>query len=174
MAALFFSPIRGLSFIIIGVFLGVILGNFIGIVPYAYTPSRHFVCTLILIVPMWIRMLVSSIFYNYNFFIAHLVPKSSPEYIAPFLCVSEMLSNLFRGVTLPSRLTLNMICGHLALSLRTLCSDYLYLVSKDRFFLSGAFTSALSVIEVLVCCLQLYILVRLLLVYADEHTPAKV
>ena len=58
--------IPGTIYIFISVFFFIIFSNFIGLIPYIFTRTRHLSITLVLALPIWLGTIVFSIIFQYN------------------------------------------------------------------------------------------------------------
>lgn len=88
--------------------------------------------------------------------LAVLLPSNTPWYLMPFLCLVELISSLVRPLTLRFRLMANLSAGHILLRL----------ITKVNFFwISGIL---LCILELIVCVIQGFVFVILLIVYLEE------
>nr|UBI44031.1 ATP synthase F0 subunit 6 [Eysarcoris annamita] len=108
---------KGVSLLMISLFMFILINNFMGLMPYIFTSSSHLVFSLTLALPLWLSMMIFGWFKNTNSMFAHLVPTGTPSVLMPFMVLIETISNLIRPGSLAVRLTANMIAGHLLMSL---------------------------------------------------------
>ena len=107
----------GASTIFISLFSLIVFNNFLGLLPYVFTRSRHIAITLSLSLPLWITLMGFGWFTHTNHIFAHLVPQGTPPVLIPFIVLIETIRNIIRPGTLAVRLAANIIAGHLLLTL---------------------------------------------------------
>jgi ATP synthase subunit 6 len=106
-------------------------------------------------------------------FLQHFLPAGLPILITPFLILIELVSAFSRMFSLAIRLFSNITAGHALLKI--LSSFLLNLVigfSVIFLFLSGFLFIALvaiSLLEIIIASLQVYVFVSLLLIYINEE-----
>ena len=66
------------------IFLLILYYNFIGIIPYTFSWTRHLVVNLSLSLLLWLRIVMIRFSSNPTRFIAHLVPTGTPLLLTPF------------------------------------------------------------------------------------------
>lgn len=148
----------------IGIFIFIIINNFIGLFPYIFTRSRHLIYSLSLSLPMWLGLMFFGWIKNTKFILCHLVPQGTPFALIFFIVLIESLRNVIRPFTLSIRLTANIIAGHLLLTLlRRFIPDIfvLYLVVL-------LVQLMLLILEISVSLIQSYVFVILIILYLKE------
>nr|YP_009654840.1 ATP synthase F0 subunit 6 [Placosternum urus]QCI09408.1 ATP synthase F0 subunit 6 [Placosternum urus] len=108
---------KGITLMMISLFLFIMMNNLLGLLPYIFTSSSHLVFSLTLALPLWFSTMLFGWFKNTNSMFAHLVPNGTPALLMPFMVIIESISNIIRPGSLAVRLTANMIAGHLLMSL---------------------------------------------------------
>nr|AVJ52337.1 ATP synthase F0 subunit 6 [Scutiphora pedicellata] len=108
---------KGMTLIMITLFMFIIFNNAMGLLPYVFTSSSHLVFTMTLALPLWLSIMLFGWINNTNHMFTHLVPMGTPVVLMPFMVMIETISNLIRPGSLAVRLTANMIAGHLLMSL---------------------------------------------------------
>nr|YP_010994987.1 ATP synthase F0 subunit 6 [Homoeocerus dilatatus]WOZ13995.1 ATP synthase F0 subunit 6 [Homoeocerus dilatatus] len=108
---------KGMSLIMISLFMFILVNNIMGLLPYIFTSSSHLVFTLTLALPLWMAMMIYGWVNHTNHMFSHLIPSGTPAVLMPFMVMIETISNLIRPGSLAVRLTANMIAGHLLMSL---------------------------------------------------------
>lgn len=103
--------------IFIRLFIFILINNFIGLLPYIFTASRHIRFCLSMSLTLWLSIIIFSLINYLNDFLAHLTPHGTPSILIPFIVLIESIRLLIRPLTLAIRLTANMIAGHLLLCL---------------------------------------------------------
>jgi ATP synthase subunit 6 len=164
------APFRSFTFFLVILLFILLQRIMIRIFPGIFPYSAHTVLTLFIVVPIWISMLVSSGFYNIKNFALHLLPEGVPNFLAPFVSLLELFRVLVRGVTLPLRITLNLLSGHLFIRLISIFSaNMLIFWEVGSLFFIFLFYNFYAIVEVGVGILQTYILIKLVTVYINEH-----
>lgn len=157
----------GRTTLFIGLFLFILINNFIGLFPYIFTASSHLALTLTLSLPLWVSFILFG-WVNYTKHIfAHLVPQRTPGPLIPFIVLIETIRNLIRPGTLAVRLIANIVAGHLLI---TLLGNQTAIASN--FILVGLiFTQILLLtLECAVAVIQSYVFAVLSTLYAREIT----
>jgi F-type H+-transporting ATPase subunit a len=97
---------------VFSVFLFVLFGNLLGMVPYMFTFTSHIIVTftLAMIVILFVTIL-GVVLHGVKFFTI-FVPKGVPLFLSPFLVPIEIISYMSRPVSLAVRLFANMMAGH--------------------------------------------------------------
>nr|UPL65667.1 ATPase subunit 6 [Helcomeria spinosa] len=108
---------KGMSLIMISLFMFILINNIMGLLPYIFTSSSHMVFTLTMALPLWMSLMIYGWMNHTNHMFAHLIPMGTPPILMPFMVMIETISNLIRPGSLAVRLTANMIAGHLLMSL---------------------------------------------------------
>uniref|UniRef100_A0AAU7YT09 ATP synthase subunit a n=2 Tax=Rhopalus TaxID=238590 RepID=A0AAU7YT09_9HEMI len=108
---------KGMTLMMISLFLFILVNNIMGLLPYIFTSSSHLVFTLTMALPLWLSLMIYGWINKTNYMFAHLIPVGTPMMLMPFMVMIETISNLIRPGSLAVRLTANMIAGHLLMSL---------------------------------------------------------
>jgi F-type H+-transporting ATPase subunit a len=120
--------------------------------------------------------------YSFGYFKNALILPGVPKPLVPFLAVLEFLSTfIVRPVTLVLRLVMNMVAGHMLLTLCFLATNFFFLTVLADGNLLGllgigtfAFGIAFTLLEIFVAVLQAYVFTILTAIYiqlslAEEH-----
>jgi len=105
------------SLVVVSVFCLIATNNFLGLLPYVFTATRHLAVTLVLGLSTWAGYTLYRIRLNPSNFLAHLVPAGAPAALVPFMVVIEVVRRVIRPLTLAVRLAANIVAGHLLLVL---------------------------------------------------------
>nr|YP_011009649.1 ATP synthase F0 subunit 6 [Hygia lativentris]WPV77641.1 ATP synthase F0 subunit 6 [Hygia lativentris] len=108
---------KGMTLIMISLFMFIFMNNIMGMLPYIFTSSSHLTLTLSMALPLWLTLMIYGWTNNTKYMFAHLIPIGTPPMLMPFMVLIETISNLIRPGSLAVRLTANMIAGHLLMSL---------------------------------------------------------
>jgi len=157
--------IQGTIFIFISSFFFILFSNFIGLIPYIFTRTRHLSITLVLALPLWLGSILYSIFYQYNNLLAHLVPVGTPRFLIPIIVVIETIRNIIRPITLSIRLAANIVAGHLLLTLLGSQGPNLMIINLVLLIIGMIL---LLLLEVAVACIQSYVFTILSSLYLNE------
>nr|QIK50394.1 ATP synthase F0 subunit 6 [Chorosoma macilentum] len=108
---------KGMTLMMISLFLFILINNIMGLLPYIFTSSSHLTFTLMMALPLWLSLMIYGWINHTNNMFAHMIPTGTPAMLMPFMVIIETISNLIRPSSLAVRLTANMIAGHLLMSL---------------------------------------------------------
>lgn len=108
------NGIQGLPFLplICAVFLFILMGNFLGLFPYAFTFTGQLVVNFALAVIIFLFATFVGVYRQGWGYLRIFFPKDVPLMIAPVLIPIEIISYLSRPVSLSVRLFVNMLAGH--------------------------------------------------------------
>jgi len=166
----FSTHIKGFSSIVVSLFVILIIINFLGLLPYGFSYSRHMVFSLIFGLPLWLSLIMSRFMNSPRTFIAGLLPGGAPDWLNPFLVLIETVRIVVRPVTLSVRLVANISAGHIVLRLIGIyASSYIFL-SRTSFIILLLIQIFYIIFEMGICIIQAYIFCLLLTLYADDHT----
>nr|YP_010222580.1 ATP synthase F0 subunit 6 [Macroscytus subaeneus]UCC46030.1 ATP synthase F0 subunit 6 [Macroscytus subaeneus] len=111
------SKTKGMTLIMVSLFMFILMNNMMGLMPYIFTSSSHLAFTMTMALPLWLSIMIFGWVNHTNHMFTHLVPSGTPNMLMPFMVLIETISNLIRPGSLAVRLTANMIAGHLLMSL---------------------------------------------------------
>jgi F-type H+-transporting ATPase subunit a len=97
---------------IFALFMFILLGNMLGMVPYAYTFTSQIIVTFAMAIAVFIGVTLIAIIKHGVHFLGFFFPSGAPIYMAPLLIPIEILSYLSRPISLSVRLFANMMAGH--------------------------------------------------------------
>nr|QLY90154.1 ATP synthase F0 subunit 6 [Erpobdella testacea] len=162
--------LKGYSIILTSLFMIIIILNMLGLVAYSFSMTSHLMITLLVGLPMWMTMIISSFINSKKDFMAHMLPSGAPSWLNPFLVLIETVSIAVRPLTLSFRLAANMTAGHIVLSLigMYLASSLFYMNMYPLLLSLACMTYILF--ELAICLIQAYIFCLLLSLYTDDHT----
>jgi len=93
-------------------FLFILLCNLIGMVPYSFTITSHLVVTFSLALTTFIGFNIIGIQKHKLQFLSLLLPSGASLALVPLLVPIELVSYIFRVISLPVRLFANLMAGH--------------------------------------------------------------
>ncbi len=159
-------------------FLFIAINNLVGLLPFSFTVTSHFVVTLGLSFTTWFGIFLLGVSRWHLDYLDLFFPKGLEIGLVVLLAALELISNVFRMFSLALRLLANMVAGHILLDCLT------FLIYKTMTYaIAGSSISFLSIItmilpmvaftglllfEVGVCVLQAYIFVVLSCIYLKE------
>ena len=102
---------------IYSIFLFILINNLIGMVPYSFASTSHFLSIFSLSFTIVIGSTILG-FNKHNIkFFSLLVPSGCPLGLLPLLVLIELISYLSRNVSLGLRLSANILSGHMLLNI---------------------------------------------------------
>lgn len=145
-------------------FLFILINNLIGLVPYSFASTSHFVLTFSLSFTIVIGATILGFQKHGLKFFAILVPAGCPLGLLPLLVFIELISHLARNVSLGLRLAANILSGHMLLAILA-GFTYNIMTSGIIFFFLGliplAFIIAFSGLEFGIAFIQAQVFVVL-------------
>jgi F-type H+-transporting ATPase subunit a len=152
-------------------FVFLLFTNLIGMIPYSFTVTSHFIVTFGLSLSLFIGITIVGFQVHGLHFFSFLLPKGAPLALAPLLVVLELVSYCFRAVSLGVRLFANMMAGH---TLVKILSGFAWTMLSVGGVLAAAavipfgIVFALTGLEIGVACLQAYVFTILTCIYLND------
>ena len=150
---------------VFSIFMFVLIGNMVGMIPYQFTFTSHIIVTFALAAVVFIGVtILGFINHGIRFFTFFYIP-GVPFYMHPLLIPIEVISYLSRPISLSVRLFANMLAGH------TLLKVFAGFVVSMPFFtgvLPLTFIVALTGLEILIAFLQAYVFAILTCLYIND------
>jgi len=97
---------------VFSLFMFILLGNLLGMIPYSFTFTSHIVVTFALAALVFVLVTIVALVKHGLHFFTYFFPSGAPIAMAPLLIPIEILSYLSRPVSLSIRLFANMMAGH--------------------------------------------------------------
>jgi F-type H+-transporting ATPase subunit a len=97
---------------IFSLFMFILVGNLLGMIPYSYTFTSQIIVTFGMAMTIFVAITVIALVKHGFHFFTFFFPSGAPVYMAPLLIPIEILSYLSRPVSLSVRLFANMMAGH--------------------------------------------------------------
>lgn len=149
---------------IFALFMFILLGNMLGMVPYSYTFTSQIIVTFAMAITVFIGVTIIAIVKHGVHFLGFFFPSGAPIYMAPLLIPIEILSYLSRPISLSVRLFANMMAGHTMMKVFGG-----FVVSLGVFGVAPmAVLVALTGFEILVAVLQAYVFTILTCIYLRD------
>jgi F-type H+-transporting ATPase subunit a len=98
-------------------FVFLLFGSLIGLTPVKFTFTSHLIVTLGLAMAVFVYVNFIAFQSQGLGFFHHFLPKGTPLFLAPLIILIELVSYLFRPVTLGLRIFANILAGHIMLKL---------------------------------------------------------
>lgn len=149
---------------IFAVFMFVLVGNLLGMVPYAFTFTSHIVVTFAMALTVFIGVTVIAVAKHGLHFFSFFVPPGVHWIMWPLLIPIEVISYLSRPISLSVRLFANMLAGH------TLLKVFAgFVISLGVFGIAPlAFVVALTGLEFVIAFLQAFVFAILTCLYLND------
>lgn len=147
------------------IFMFVLIGNMVGMLPYSFTFTSHIIVTFALAAIVFIGVTILGFAKHGMQFFSFFVIPGLPWYMLPLLIPIEVISYLSRPISLSVRLFANMLAGH------TLIKVFAMFVITMPFYsgvLPLAFIVALTGLEILIAFLQAYVFAILTCLYIND------
>src|SRR3979409_136247 len=150
--------------LISALFIYILINNLVGMVPYSFAPTSHFVLTFSISFTVVIGATILGFKIHALKFFSLFVPSGCPLGLLPLLVLIEFVSYLARNVSLGLRLAANVLSGHMLLNI---LSGFTYniMTSGIFFFFLGllplTFIIAFSGLELAIAFIQAQVFVVL-------------
>ena len=97
---------------IFAIFMFVLFGNFLGMIPYSFTYTSHIAVTLAMALVIFVLVTVLAFAKHGIKFFSFFLPEGVPIFLAPLMIAIEVISYFTRPFSLSIRLFANMMAGH--------------------------------------------------------------
>jgi len=156
---------------VFALFMFVLFGNLIGLLPFAFTFTSHIVVTFALAMIVFVLITVVALMLHGKKFFGYFFPEGSPIWLAPIIIPVEIVSYCSRPISLSIRLFANMVAGHVMLKVFAT-----FVVLLGGLGVIGPFVAVLPLtvnvalvgFEVLVALLQAYVFAILTTIYLHD------
>jgi F-type H+-transporting ATPase subunit a len=145
-------------------FMFILFGNLLGMLPYSFTFTSHIIVTFALALLVFIGVTILAIAKHGLHFFAFFVPPGAPIVMWPLLIPIEVISYLSRPISLSVRLFANMLAGH---TLLKVIAGFIGLLGVFG-ILPFALVVALTGLEILIAFLQAYVFAILTCLYIND------
>lgn len=150
--------------LIFTLFMFILAGNLLGMIPYSYTFTSQIIVTFAMAITVFIGVTIIALLKHGTHFFSYFLPEGAPVVLAPLLIVIEVLSYLSRPISLSVRLFANMMAGHTMMKVFGG-----FVVALGIFGVAPlAVLVALTAFEVLVAVLQAYVFAILTCIYLHD------
>jgi F-type H+-transporting ATPase subunit a len=149
---------------IFSLFMFILFGNMLGLLPYSFTFTSHLAVTFGMALVVFIGTTVVA-FMRHGFgFFSFFLPHGTPWYVVPLLVPIEILSYFTRPVSLSLRLFANMTAGH---TLLKVFGGFIVAMGVAG-VIPAAAVIALTGLELIVSFLQAYVFAILSCIYLND------
>jgi F-type H+-transporting ATPase subunit a len=149
---------------IYALFIFILINNLIGMVPYSFASTSHFVLTFSLSFTIVLGATILGFQKHGLVFFSLFVPAGCPLALLPLLVLIELISYLARNISLGLRLAANILSGHMLLHILA-GFTYNIMTSGIIFFFLGliplSFIIAFSGLEIGIAFIQAQVFVVL-------------
>lgn len=149
---------------VFALFMFVLMGNLLGMLPYSFTFTSHIIVTFALAITVFIGVTILGFVKHGMHFFSFFAPAGTPPLLLPLLVPIEILSYLSRPVSLSVRLFANMLAGH---TLLKVIAGFVALMGAAG-VLPLAMLVALNGLEILIALLQAYVFAILTCLYIND------
>ncbi|CAO3446958.1 ATP synthase F0 sector subunit a (EC 3.6.3.14) [Azospirillum argentinense] len=157
---------------VFAIFMFVLFGNLVGMIPFTFTFTSHIIVTFTLAATVFVFVTVLALMKHGLHFFSFFMPHGAPVALAPILIPIEVISYLMRPVSLSIRLFANMMAGHTMLKVFAGFTVMMISGLGAVGFLAGlvplAINIALTGFEFLVAFLQAYVFSILTCLYIRD------
>jgi len=157
--------------LISGLFIYILINNLVGMIPYSFAPTSHFIITFSMSFTVVIGATILGFQIHSLKFFSLLVPSGCPLGLLPLLVLIEFISYLSRSVSLGLRLAANVLSGHMLLNI---LGGFTFNIMKNGivYFFLGlvplAFILAFSALEIGIALIQAQVFVVLSASYIKD------
>ena len=148
------------------------MSNILGMIPYNFTPTSHLVITYLLSCLTFVWINVIGIFKHKKKFLKLFLPHGSPFGLIPLLIPIEIISYVFRLISLCVRLFANMMAGH---TLMKVIASFGWKMSASKsniliflHFIPLSVVFILIALELAVAAIQAYVFTILSCIYLKD------
>ena len=157
--------------LIFTLFMVVLMGNLLGMLPYSFTYTSHIAVTAVLALAVFALVIVLGLVRHGVHFLSLFAPPGVPFILYPIIIPLELISFFVRPVTLSVRLFANMMAGHLMLKVFAGFSVAMIAMGIGGYamaLLPMAFNVLLIGFELMVALLHAYVFSVLCCIYLKD------
>ena len=149
---------------VFSIFMFILVGNMLGMVPYSFTFTSHIAVTFAMAMVVFTGVTILGFAKHGIKFFSFFVPPGVPVWMWPLMIPIELISYLSRPVSLAMRLFANMLAGH---TLLKVFAGFVPALGAAG-ILPLAFVGALTGLEFLIAFLQAYVFAILTCLYIND------
>ncbi|MEH6630026.1 MAG: F0F1 ATP synthase subunit A [Halopseudomonas aestusnigri] len=149
---------------VFSLFMFILFGNIIGLVPGAFTFTSHIAVTFAMAIVVFLAVTVIGFVRHGAGFLRLFFPHGAPLWTAVILIPIELVSYLSRPISLSVRLFANMVVGHVLLKV---LGGFVIMLGIFGIFPIGVLVG-IQALELLVAALQAYVFTILTCIYLHD------
>ena len=146
-------------------FMFILFGNMLGLIPYSFTYTSHIIVTVTLALTVFLGITIVGIVRHGLRFFTFFMPQGAPIAMMPLMIPIEILSYLSRPVSLSIRLFANMMAGH---TMMKVFAGFVVILGLYGGWAPLLVDVALTGFEVLIAFLQAYVFTILTCLYLND------
>ena len=146
-------------------FMFILFGNLLGMVPYSFTFTSHIIVTFALALMVFIGVTILGFVKHGVRFFSFFVPPGVSVLLWPLMIPIEIISYLSRPISLAVRLFANMLAGH---TLLKVFAGFVTALGVAGVLPILAFVAALTGLELVIAVLQAYVFAILTCLYISD------
>ena len=155
--------------LIFSLFMFILFGNLLGLIPFSFTFTSHLAVTAALAVFVIVGVTIIGVVKHGLHYFSFFVPQGVPAVMLPLMIPIEIVSYLSRPLSLSIRLFANMMAGHTMIKV---FASFVFSLGAVSFGVGGLAPLAMNValvgFEVLVAFLQAYVFTVLTCLYLND------
>ena len=157
--------------LIFSIFFFILLCNLIGMIPYSFTLTSHLIITFTLSLTIYIGFNLIGIKKHKLNFLNLLLPSGASMALVPILVPIELVSYIFRVISLPVRLFAIMMAGHTLL--KVIAGFAWTMLNVNSFIFIAHFIPLIIIVilvglEIAVALIQAYVFTILTCMYIND------
>ncbi|OIQ98327.1 ATP synthase subunit a [mine drainage metagenome] len=145
-------------------FMFLLFGDLLGLVPYSFTYTSHIIVNFGLALTVFVGVTIIGFMRHGTHYLRMFFPHGAPILTAPILIPIELISYMSRPFSLSIRLFANMTVGHIMLKV---IGGFVIALGVLG-ILPFAFLSAITVLEFGIAILQAYVFTILCCIYLND------
>ena len=146
------------------IFMFVLFGNMLGMMPYSYTFTSQIIVTFVLALVVFLGVTIIAIVKHKWHFLTFFMPPGVSLMIAPLMVPIEIISYLSRPISLSMRLFANMLAGH---TLLKVFASFVFALGVAG-VAPWLFIVALTGLEFVIAFLQAFVFAILTCLYLND------
>lgn len=154
----------------IALFLFIMIGNIVGLFPFAFSFTSQLIITIGMASGVFIASIIIGLCKQGILYFKRFCPEGIPGYLIPFFILIELMSFVFRPISLGIRLFANMVSGHIMIEVIAGFAVSIASITIVSYFaiLPVIINILLNLFKLVVCMLQAYVFVVLSCMYLSE------
>jgi F-type H+-transporting ATPase subunit a len=150
---------------VFSLFMFILFGNLLGMVPYSFTFTSHVIVTFAMAIMVFLGVTILGFVKHGMHFFSFFVPPGVSVVLWPLMIPIEIISYLSRPISLSVRLFANLTAGHTMLKV---FAGFVISLGVVGGVLPLAFVVALTGLEFLIAFLQAYVFTILTCFYIND------